>query len=172
MGGVLKRLVQIALVAWTVGLIAALIGAARAKPTAPPLPDPSTDEVDIRAILEPLDFTSTAQQFRGGSLTCWFGGGVLDLRGARLDPAGARLDLRAVYGGAQIVVPETWEVELRVIGLIGGAGDARPKQERPADAPQLSIRGIAIVGGIGITSERPEGMPDRDATLDDVIADA
>lgn len=172
MGGLLKRLVQIALIAWVAGLITALIGAVRAKRDAPPLPDPSADEVDIRAILEPLDFRSTSQQFRGGSLTCWFGGGVLDLRAARLDPAGAHLRLRAVYGGAQIAVPAEWDVELRVIGLMGGAGDARPKQERPADAPLLTIEGLAIVGGIGVTSEVPEGMRGRQPTMHEVVTDA
>lgn len=88
-----------------------------------------------------------------------------------MDPAGAHLDLRAVYGGAQIVVPAEWAVELGALGLMGGAGDARPKLERPADAPLLSIGGFAVMGGIGVTSERPEGMRSRNAAVADVIVD-
>ncbi|MBM4408123.1 MAG: hypothetical protein FJ038_05895 [Chloroflexi bacterium] len=172
MGGVLKRLVRIASIAWVAGLLAALIGAARAKRGAPPLPDRAADEVDIRAILEPLDFASTSTAFRGGHLTCWFGGGVLDLSRARMDPAGAQLGVRAVYGGAQIVVPETWDVELQVVGLLGGAGDARATRGRAVGAPRLTIEGIAIVGGIGITSERPDGRPDRNDEFEELVADA
>lgn len=35
------------------------------------------------------------------------------------------LQVRAIFGGAQIVVPETWRVSTRVVGL-GGIGDGRP----------------------------------------------
>jgi len=72
----------------------------REAPAAPP--DPSADEVDLRAIFESLEFTSTATAFRGGTIECWFGGGSVDLRGATLDPAGATLRVRAIFGGASI----------------------------------------------------------------------
>jgi hypothetical protein len=49
-------------------------------------------------------FHSTATAFRGGTLDCWYGGGIVDLRDATLDPAGAHLEVKAVFGGAQILV--------------------------------------------------------------------
>lgn len=54
-------------------------------------PDPASDDVALSSIFGALDFTSTAQGFRGGSLSCLNGGGILDLRGATLAPGGATL---------------------------------------------------------------------------------
>ena len=116
---------------------------------------PDADEVRLAAIFEPISFRSTATRFRGGTVDCWYGGGVIDLREAVLDPGGARIDVRAVFGGAQLVVPESWRVSSKVIG-IGGIGDGRPQVMYEADAPHLTIEGLAIFGGFGVTSELPE----------------
>jgi hypothetical protein len=116
---------------------------------------PDANEVTLAAIFEPINFRSTATAFRGGTLDLWYGGGVVDLRDAFLDPGGARLEVRAVFGGAQIVVPDTWRVTTNVVGL-GGIGDARSKVERPVTAPLLVIDGVAVMGGVGITSELSE----------------
>ena len=125
-----------------------------------PIDAPDADEVRLAAIFEPMSFRSTATAFRGGSVDCWYGGGVIDLRDAILDPAGARLQVRAIFGGAQIVVPDTWRVSSRVVG-IGGLGDGRPPVEPDDGAPHLTIEGVAIFGGFGVTSELPEGRSTR-----------
>jgi hypothetical protein len=123
-------------------------------------PDPASDEVALASIFGALDFTSTAQGFRGGSLSCLYGGGILDLRGATLAPGGATLQVQAFNGGAQILVPASWRLEAKVIGL-GGAGDGRPQIDRPADAPMLRIKGWAMFGGFGVASEGPKDRDDR-----------
>ena len=86
---------------------------------------PDSDEVALAAIFDSVDLESRATSFRGGSLLCWFGGGTVDLRGATLDPAGARLTIRAIFGGGLLVVPDDWQVDLKVIGIMGGVGDSR-----------------------------------------------
>jgi hypothetical protein len=134
------------------GTIAAVV----AKQRIVRIEEPEADEVRLAAIFEPISFRSTAKSFRGGTVDCWYGGGVIDLRGVTLDPAGARLEVRAIFGGGQIVVPETWHVTSKVVG-IGGLGDGRPAIERPADAPHLTIEGLAIFGGFGVSSEISEG---------------
>jgi len=139
------------LLASTLGAIAARA----AKERIERLEDPESDEVRLTAIFEPMSFRSTASAFRGGSVDCWYGGGVLDLRDATLDPAGARLTVRAIFGGCQILVPETWRVRSKVIG-IGGLGDTRPRVEHAAEAPQLSIEGVAVFGGFAVMSEISE----------------
>jgi hypothetical protein len=113
--------------------------------------DPKADQVDLVASFAPLEFRSEAEHFRGGSVTTWFGGGSLDLSDATLDPQGATIHLSALFGGGNLVVPGTWNVESRIVG-IGGVGDSRPKIERPAGAPTLRLEGTAIFGGWGITS--------------------
>ena len=99
--------------------IAGLIGLIATIAMAPPSPRPpgsgrscrwttrTRTRVRLVAIFSPVAFHSTASAFRGGTLDCWYGGGIVDLRDATLDPAGARLEVKAVFGGAQIVVPAT-----------------------------------------------------------------
>ncbi len=80
---------------------------------------------------------------------------MIDLREATLDPAGARLDVRAVFGGGQIIVPETWIVTVGVKG-IGGVADTRPHLDRATDAPHLTVEGVVLFGGYAVMSEVPE----------------
>ena len=112
-----------------VSMIVGAIAARNAKARIVPVDDPAADEVALAAIFGPLAFRSRAAAFRGGTADCWYGGGTIDLRGATLDPAGATLRVRAIFGGASIVVPEDWNVRVRVVGL-GGAGDGRPSVDR------------------------------------------
>jgi hypothetical protein len=139
-------------------MLASIVGAivaGAAKRRIVPVETADADEVRLTAIFEPMSFRSTAAAFRGGNVDCWYGGGVIDLREATLDPAGARLQVRAVFGGGQILVPETWRVSSKIVG-IGGLGDGRPRVELAADAPHLMIEGVAVLGGFGVMSDMPE----------------
>jgi predicted membrane protein len=111
------------------------------------------DEFDLVTIFDGIDFASTAPAFRRGSVLTWYGGGQIDLRGATLDPAGAELDVRALFGGVQLIVPETWRVEQRIVAFLGGVGDSREKIEAQETGPVLRLRGWAVFGGIDVTSE-------------------
>lgn len=161
---IIGRILAVLIGGFAATSIAAAVGARAMKERIIPVDAPDANEVRLAAIFEPINFRSRANAFRGGTLDCWYGGGVIDLRDAFLDPGGARLEVRGVFGGAQIIVPETWRVTTRVVG-IGGIGDARSKVERPVTAPVLVIDGIAIMGGFGITSE----LSEREATA---VADA
>lgn len=155
-----------------IGVVAsAVVGAVaayRAKRDFVPVDDPESDEIKLAAIFEPMSFKSKATAFRGGEVECRFGGGVIDLREATLDPAGAHLKVTAMFGGGQILVPDSWRVTTRVLG-IGGAGDARPRIEREEGAPHLTIEGTAIFGGFGVASEMPEAAVQG---LEDAVAKA
>jgi hypothetical protein len=135
--------------------IVGAIAAQAAKRRVIPLDASDADEVRLTAFFEPMSFRSTAASFRGGTVDCWYGGGVIDLRDATLDPAGARLDVRAIFGGGQILIPDTWRVTSRIVG-IGGLGDGRPPVDLVADAPHLTIEGFAILGGFGVMSDISE----------------
>lgn len=153
MFGKLMRVISYLLLGWFVFVaVAAVLAALRRREVAPQ--DPASDEVDLVANFGPLEFHSESGAFKGGTVTTWFGGGTLDLRDATLDPAGATIHTSALFGGGNLIVPETWNVETKVVG-IGGVGDGRPKVERTGDAPTLRLEGTAIFGGWGITSEAP-----------------
>jgi predicted membrane protein len=113
----------------------------------------SDNEFDLVTIFDGTDFASTAPAFRRGSVLTWYGGGQIDLRGATLDPAGAELNVRALFGGVQIIVPETWRVQQRMVAFLGGVSDSREKIEAHETGPVLRLDGWAAFGGIDVSSE-------------------
>ena len=147
----LARAATILLLGW-IAFVLGAVAYARVMGRSATTPEPDADEIDLVATFGPFDFRSTAQSFRGGSVTTWFAGGTLDLRGARLDPGGATLRANVLFGGGNLVVPDDWRVEPRLLG-IGGAGDGRPDGNPPAGGPTLRLEGVAIFGGWGVTSE-------------------
>jgi hypothetical protein len=155
-GRLVRLLFGAMFVVQTVGVAFAL----RRKRAVSEAPDPENNDVALTSIFGPLEFTSTAKALRGGTLKCMYGGGILDLRGVVLAPGGATLRIQAFNGGGQILIPASWRLETRVIGL-GGVADARPRIDRPADAPVLSIRGWAMFGGFRVASEGPKDRDDR-----------
>jgi hypothetical protein len=152
---VIGRLTAILTGAFALTAIGAAIAARVMKERIIPVDSPDAPEVTLRAIFEPIQFRSTSTMFRGGTLDCWFGGGLIDLRDAILDPGGARLEIRGIFGGGQILVPESWRVTTNVVG-VGGIGDGRSQLQRPVTAPLLVIDGTVLFGGFGITSELSE----------------
>ena len=149
------RLIGLAWLGLIVTAVVGAIAAVSAKRRLVTVDQPDADQISLGAVFEPLSFRSTASAFRGGSIECWYGGGVVDLRGATLDPAGAHLEVKVVFGGGQLVVPEDWNVTTGVVG-IGGIGDARPRIERRPDAPSLTVSGTVLFGGFGIVSQVSE----------------
>jgi hypothetical protein len=139
---------------WLV-MIGGAIAALAAKRHLIPVEDEDADEVHVVAIFGPMAFHSRATAFRGGTIDCWYGGGVVDLRDATLDPAGAQLTVRAIFGGGQILVPDGWRVE-SAVGGIGALRDMRPASERATDAPRLAIDGVVLFGGFGIMADMPQ----------------
>jgi hypothetical protein len=117
-----------------------------------PAPNPEDDELDIVTSFSELAFASTAPAFRGGRVTTSFAGGVVDLSGATLADGHATLRLQALFGGGQLIVPAGWRVELRMLAIFGGVGDARGAGEPDDDAPVLTLTGLALFGGWGVTA--------------------
>ncbi len=154
----MKRLLKVLFLGAVIGWIASFVAALKMKQDLVPVDDEDADEVALVAVFGPLDFASTSQAFRGGTVECWYGGGVIDLRGAELYDGLARLQVRAVFGGGQILVPDSWRVTVHVVG-VGGVQDSRPVTSGAFGdeaAPELVIDGFVVFGGFGVTSE-PQG---------------
>lgn len=164
-GTALRNLIAITLL----GGIASAIAAAYAKGRMLSTGAPADDEVELVAIYTGLDFQSTAPALREANVTAWYGGTTLDLRGATLDRAGATLNVRAIFGGARLVIPETWPVELRTVAIAGGVGDVRDASRIDHSLPTLTIAGWAVFGGVGILSDAPD--LDREDEIEEPIFD-
>jgi hypothetical protein len=151
-GGLLRAFLVVGFVLSVASAIAAVVARGRMASKG----GPADDELDLVAIYDGLEMASTAPALRRASVTVWYGGGTLDLRGATLDPTGALLTVRAVFGGFRLVVPPTWRVELHGKGVFGGFGDGRKADLVDPEGPMLRIEGYATFGGVGIVSEAPD----------------
>jgi predicted membrane protein len=111
----------------------------------------SRNEVKALAMLGGVKWASDAPDFQGGEITAVMGGAHLDLRRATLHNR-AVIDTFAMWGGIEVVVPDTWAVELRGTPILGGFED---KTRGPLDpnAPRLVVRGIAMMGGVEIKNQ-------------------
>jgi predicted membrane protein len=114
----------------------------------------------VFAVLGGVKRTITAERFRGGEITAVMGGAHLDLRQATIPPGEeAALEIFALMGGCEIMVPPSWTVSTPIVPIMGGVDDKRlPALPGTADtiggqpAPRLVIRGMLLMGGIEIKS--------------------
>lgn len=145
----MRSLLAFKLGAW-VGIA---IAAAYAKRALPSRGDASSDELALVAAFDGIDLKSQASEFKGGSMLAWFGGISVDLRDAVLAD-GARLSLNTFMGGIAIRTPPNWRVEGNVRSLVGGVKVDTPARD-DADAPVLTVDGMALLGGVAIDGSPP-----------------
>jgi hypothetical protein len=136
------------------GAFAGLFATARVlRHALPSRGDAESDEVALVAIFDGVNVKSRASAFRGGTMLSWFGGIAVDLRDAQL-AEDAHLSLHSVVGGIAIRIPPGWRVESNLRALAGGVAiDASEPDD--ADAPRLTLDGLALVGGIAVGTKPP-----------------
>jgi len=127
--------------------------------------DETADELDRAVIFDNLDASSRASAFRGGDLDVWYGGGKLDLREATLDPAGAELRVRAIFGGLEIDVPESWPVDIHARSFAGGVGGMRDPAVIDEASPRLVIDVLSVFGGVAILNRPSAELADLGDTV-------
>jgi hypothetical protein len=89
------------------------------------------------------------------------GGAELDFREAVLGPGVTEVQVFAMWGGIEIIVPPGVNVESHGIGIMGGFDHFTELASDP-DAPTLRIAGFACMGGVEITQRYP-GESNREA---------
>lgn len=114
----------------------------------------------VLAVMGGVKRVVTAPRFRGGEVTALMGGAQIDLRQATIPPGEeAALDIFAIMGGCEIVVPSSWTVATPIVPVMGGVDDKRlpplpggAENSGSLPAPRLVIRGLLLMGGIEIKS--------------------
>jgi hypothetical protein len=86
--------------------------------------------------------------FKGGQALCFMGGCEIDLRRASMTGDEAVVDVFVMWGGAEIKVPEDWEVVTRGIPVLGGFVDNT--RHIAGAQKRLVITGMAIMGGVEV----------------------
>jgi class 3 adenylate cyclase len=86
------------------------------------------------------------------------GGCVLDLRAAQLSAPVTTITVVAIMGGVEVIVPPGVHVEMHGLPLMGGWSNLVHEEELLPDAPQVHIRGVALMGGVEART-RKQSLP-------------
>jgi hypothetical protein len=151
----LAKLLGVVVVVSIGGAAASALAALNLKKKATPRPDEAADEIDFVTVMDGAEFASTAASFRGGRVVCWYAGVDLDLRDARLDAAGASLEVRTVFGGTRIVVAPGTPVRVSGPAIFGGVQSSVGAPETTAETPGLEITGFTLFGGLQVIASEP-----------------
>ncbi len=93
-----------------------------------------------------------SKNFRGGKITAVFGGFKIDLTRSDLGGNEVVMEVNAVFGGGEIIVPETWAVVVDGAGVFGAFEDETRRASEPTRT--LHIKGAAVFGGVVIRNPR------------------
>ncbi|MBN2350660.1 MAG: hypothetical protein JXJ22_17620 [Bacteroidales bacterium] len=110
----------------------------------------STEEefIDDVAIFGGLERTITTKKFKGGRSVSIFGGTKLNMLNSELAEGTHEIEILAIFGGVQYLIPKEWNVKINVVSIFGGFADKRLISENDVDpSKQLIIRGLAVFGG-------------------------
>ena len=89
-----------------------------------------------------------SNNFKGGKITCIFGGGEMSFANSKMADKGAVIDVIAMFGGFKLMVPHDWNVKVEVVSIFGGFTDKRVfSRDSISDGKTLLIKGITIFGG-------------------------
>ncbi|WP_445401357.1 DUF1707 SHOCT-like domain-containing protein [Streptomyces sp. LE64] len=78
------------------------------------------------------------------------GGGVIDLRDADFEDREVVINVIAVMGGVDVIVPPGVEVISRGVGIMGGFDHPEPEEHPVPGAPRVIVTGFAFWGGVGV----------------------
>ncbi len=120
------------------------------RPGKKKIPDVTGDDLDLNLVFSGTKRRIESQSFKGGKAEVVFGSAEIDLRGARIDPAGATLSLSAVFGSIEVFVPRDWQVIVEgspVLGSIDSHKKTIPDVEKTGT---LRILASAVLGSVEI----------------------
>jgi predicted membrane protein len=96
----------------------------------------------------------TSKDFKGGRVTATFGGCEINLLQADTTEQQMVMDVRAVFGGVEIIVPSHWEIKNEIEPIFGGVDDKRSIRvpDQTESRKVLILRGSCFCGGVEIKS--------------------
>ena len=113
-------------------------------------PEAGSRNLTVSTVLGGVNRKIASNEFTGGTVSAFLGGVNLDFRDVEMKGNEATLDIFAVMGGIDLLVPPDWIVESRVTPMLGGYED---KTRPPKDAARrLILRGTVALGGLEVRS--------------------
>lgn len=116
-------------------------------------PDIGSNGLHTFAFFGGIERKVEGKYFQGGNITAVFGGFKIDLTRADMDTADAIIVVNAIFGGGEIIAPESWRVLVEGAGIFGAFVDKTRFAPRPeSEIKTLHVRGAAIFGGVEVKS--------------------
>ncbi|MGF1635984.1 MAG: LiaF domain-containing protein [Cyclobacteriaceae bacterium] len=113
------------------------------------------DKIDETFIFSGGDKIISSSNFKGGDVTCIFGGSEIDLTQAELSQGKSVLEIVAIFGGLTLIIPPQWNIKVEVQAIFGGFSDERaPVNDLTDQSRTLVIRGFVLFGGGDVKSYR------------------
>ncbi|HTN45930.1 MAG TPA: LiaF domain-containing protein [Flavipsychrobacter sp.] len=96
----------------------------------------------------------TSKEFSGGDVSAIFGGAELNLTQADTTTAIVHMNVRAVFGGVEIIVPSHWDIKNEMFVALGSVDDQRVirVQDPNVQRKTLVLKGLCMFGGVEIKS--------------------
>jgi predicted membrane protein len=106
--------------------------------------------IEANSFLGGFNRKCSSQQFTGGELNAFMGGGKIDFREADLKSGVAMIEVFVMMGGIELQIPRDWTVEQRLTPILGGCENKTHPE--PGSTKRLVIQGAAIMGGVMVTN--------------------
>jgi predicted membrane protein len=114
--------------------------------------DPLSDDyISINSVFSGLKRTVLSKTFKGGKISCVFGGIELDLSQADIQ-GNVAITFDEVFGAVKLVVPSNWTVKSNIDGVFHGMEDKRNQLVQNDPDKVLILQGSAVFAGIEIKS--------------------
>lgn len=105
--------------------------------------------LDVNVLFSHAERRINTKNFKGGQISAIFGGADINLCHSDIQGV-VILNISALFGGIEIVLPSNWQVKNEVSVILGGLDDRRlPQAGLPSgDGKVLVIKGSVIFGGV------------------------
>lgn len=111
------------------------------------------DFIRINSVFSGVKRTVLSKNFKGGTISCAFGGAEIDMTQADINGK-IVLRMEEVFGGIKLMIPNNWVVQNEIDGVFHGVDDKRninpPIQSNPDKI--LVLKGSCVFAGIEIRS--------------------
>lgn len=109
------------------------------------------DVLEVVAVFGAIKKSMITKNFKGGEVVNVFGGSEINLTQADFQGT-IKLEVVAIFGGAKIIVPANWQIRVDATAILGGVDDKREIVPMSQPEKLLILDGVAVCGGIEITS--------------------
>lgn len=112
----------------------------------------SDNMLDTVSVFGGIKKNIISKDFKGGEVTCVFGGAEINLSQADLH-GNVVLEVTQVFGGTRLIIPANWEIQSEVVAVLGSIEDKRPVSGPfSGEKKTLILKGVTLLGGIDIKS--------------------